>query len=288
MYTFILKVTDSANQSSSSEVHVFVKPPTNKPPTAEAGDNVTISLPQTWTMLDASKSKDDNKIVSFGWEQLEGPSVAVIKTANMSQPNVTSLTKGKYLFKLTVTDDNGNLASDTVYVIVNQSRLFNMVDRNGMHVYSFQFVDKNQQPKANAGGDLNIVLPIDVISINGSKSSDDLAIVKWNWKREDVSLAVGNIVKGTDETSILMLTNVAPGRYVFQLTVWDEQGLSDSDTVSLMVKEDPQLYQLVELTVEADSRRMTQSQFQTLQAKLALLVKDGTKLRVRGLKSQPG
>ena len=32
MYTFVLKVTDDSEQSSTSEVHVFVKPPTNKPP----------------------------------------------------------------------------------------------------------------------------------------------------------------------------------------------------------------------------------------------------------------
>lgn len=32
MYTFVLKVTDISEQSSSSEVHVFVKRPTNKPP----------------------------------------------------------------------------------------------------------------------------------------------------------------------------------------------------------------------------------------------------------------
>lgn len=32
MYTFVLKVTDDSEQSSTAEVHVFVKPPTNKPP----------------------------------------------------------------------------------------------------------------------------------------------------------------------------------------------------------------------------------------------------------------
>jgi len=42
VYTFTLKVTDSANQSSTAQVHVFVKPPTNQPPVAEAGENVTI------------------------------------------------------------------------------------------------------------------------------------------------------------------------------------------------------------------------------------------------------
>lgn len=33
MYTFILKVSDEADQSDTTTVHVFVKPPTNKPPT---------------------------------------------------------------------------------------------------------------------------------------------------------------------------------------------------------------------------------------------------------------
>lgn len=85
-----------------------------------------------------------------------------------------------------------------------------------------------------------------------------------------------------------MLTDVEPGRYVFTLTVWDEQGLSDSDTISVMVKEDPRLYQLVELTVAVDAERLTELQFKMLQAKLTLLVKDGTKLHVRELRSEPG
>lgn len=70
VYTFTLKVTDSANQSSTAQVHVFVKPPTNQPPVANGGGNITISLPQTWVVVDASNSTDDNKIVAFKWEQV--------------------------------------------------------------------------------------------------------------------------------------------------------------------------------------------------------------------------
>lgn len=35
MYTFVLKVMDDSEQFSTAEVHVFVKPPTNKPPIGE-------------------------------------------------------------------------------------------------------------------------------------------------------------------------------------------------------------------------------------------------------------
>lgn len=122
MYIFVLKVTDSANQSSTAEVHVFVKPPTNQPPVAEAGDNITISLPQTWVVLNANKSKDDNKIEAFKWEQVEGPSTASFANSNMSVTNVTGLTKGHYIFKVYVTDDSKNIANDIVYVTVDQSK----------------------------------------------------------------------------------------------------------------------------------------------------------------------
>lgn len=121
MYTFVLKVTDSANQSSTAQVHVYVKPPTNQPPIADAGDNVTISLPQTWVELNANKSKDDNKIVSFHWEQIEGPSSAVFVNQNNSVTNVTGLTKGVYCFKVYVADENKNVATNVTYVTVNQS-----------------------------------------------------------------------------------------------------------------------------------------------------------------------
>lgn len=90
LYTFVLRVTDNANQTSSpSEVHVFVKPPTNKPPVgmftcnyvfydfikfftilAIAGKNLTLSLPQTWALLDGSKSSDDIGIQKWKWYQI--------------------------------------------------------------------------------------------------------------------------------------------------------------------------------------------------------------------------
>jgi hypothetical protein len=120
MYTFTLKVTDSANQSSTAQVHVFVKPPTNKPPVANAGVNVTISLPQTWVVVDASNSTDDNKIVGYRWEQVDGPSTVTFTNQNETKTNVTGLTKGGYTFKVTVTDDNGNVASDVLHVTVDQ------------------------------------------------------------------------------------------------------------------------------------------------------------------------
>ncbi|KAL1497900.1 hypothetical protein ABEB36_008782 [Hypothenemus hampei] len=266
VYTFTLKVTDSANQSSTAQVHVFVKPPTNKPPVAEAGANVTISLPQTWAIVDGSNSSDDNGITWYKWEQLEGPSTISFKDSNSSKTNVTGLTKGLYALKLTVSDDNNNLASDLTYIIVNQN--------------------KNQKPTANAGPDFVLELPVNGLIINGSESKDDWEIVKWQWTRDEKSLAVGNIVEKTDQSPILILTDVSVGTYIFNLTVYDKQGLFDTDSVSVVVKNDPKLFHLVELTVDVNAKLLTEAQFNILKAKLALLVNDGSTLHVRNVESE--
>ncbi|XP_043477111.1 dyslexia-associated protein KIAA0319-like protein [Leptopilina heterotoma] len=267
MYTFVLKVTDNSDQSSTAEVHVFVKPPTNKPPKANAGDDITIALPQTETVLNGSRSKDDIKIVSYHWEQIRGPSKAEFRAVNESITNITKLTKGDYEFKLTVIDDNGNKDSDKVKVRVTQT--------------------KNAPPKANAGGDQTFVAPIAAVILNGSQSSDDLRIAQWLWTREPTSLAIGSIVEGTDKSPILILTDVVPGRYVFKLKVIDDDGLTNEDTVSVIIKPDPQLYNLVELTLNVGAHLITESQKNSLVVKLQMLLREEVTIVVRNLKSEP-
>lgn len=92
---------------------------------------------------------------------------------------------------------------------------------------------------------------------------------------------MGNIAEKSDETPLLQITDLVVGRYVFNLTVFDEQGLSDTDTVSFIVRNDPKLYYLVEITLDEDVKVLTEAQYGTLKGKLALLVQDGTTLQVR-------
>lgn len=123
-------------------------------------------------------------------------------------------------------------------------------------------------------------LPINGLIINGSQSKDDWEIVKWQWTRDEKSLAVGNIVENTEQSAVLILTDVTVGTYIFNLTVFDKQGLSDTDSVTVTVKNDPMLFFLVELTVDVDAQFMTEAQYNTLKAKLALLVNEGSTLKV--------
>ncbi|XP_037047576.1 dyslexia-associated protein KIAA0319-like protein [Bradysia coprophila] len=266
IYAFELKVTDASNQSSTAKVHVFVKAPTNLPPVANAGQNSTINLPQTWAVLNGSQSTDDIKIIQYLWKLVSGPTVVTILNSNASIANATGMTIGSYSFELSVIDENKNNASDKVTVTVIQ--------------------EKNAPPVSNAGGDQSLTLPISAIYLNGTKSSDDLGIVRYTWTRDGNSLAIGNVVGNTSSEAVLIIVDVVPGRYVFTLTVADAQGLTSSDTVSIIVHPDPMVMNMVELTLTMGVSVLTQQEIDSIRSKLMLLLGDNTKLHMRDLKME--
>ncbi|CRL01795.1 CLUMA_CG015011, isoform A [Clunio marinus] len=263
-YTFELKVTDAKGQNSSSKVHVFVKPPTNLPPLARAGRNSTITLPTTWILLNATESTDDIKITQYYWKQISGPSTSMIIDANSTIANATMLTLGDYMFEVMVIDESNNNATDRVRVTVIQ--------------------EKNAAPVARiAGGNLNLTLPLSVLILNGSSSSDDLKIVSYLWTRESDSLAVGNVIGGSDHGAVLMLTGVVAGTYKFKLTVSDEQGLTGVEIATVTVNEDPLILNLVEVVLTANSTTLSQQELDQLKQKILLLLGDNMKLNIRNV-----
>ena len=267
-YTFELKVTDVKGQSAKDEVKVYVKPAINLPPEANAGEDIEISLPRTWVVLDGSKSKDDIAITSYAWEQLgDTPNVARVENASLAKTNVTGLTKGTYAFKLTVQDNLANKDSSTVNVVVNQ--------------------DSNMEPRANAGSDFNVVLPVAEVIVNGSKSWDDLAIVKWQWTRLQKSLAVGRIVKGSDESAVLKIVNVVPGEYSFELQVWDEQGKTSTDSVTFTVKDNPHRKNVIRAVFNEDIGLLKEERVEAIKQSLGLLLNNRGKYRIDVLDIYP-
>jgi len=239
-YSFHLKVTDSKGQSSEDDMSVYVKPPINQPPIAKAGQNRTISLPKNWVVLDGSESHDDVGITSYLWIQVSGPNQASFAFANTSKTNATSLTKGTYQFKLTVKDKDGNEDSKYVSVTVNQ--------------------DSNAAPVAQAGTDVEVVLPQSVVIVNGSASHDDLRIAKWRWTRDPKSLAAGKILGNSSHEPVLYLVNLVPGHYIFDLKVWDDQGKSSEDAISIHVKDNPNKNNVIQAILDANLTSLTHNQ----------------------------
>jgi hypothetical protein len=95
-------------------------PPTNQPPVADAGTDITITLPTDSVILNGSGSHDtDGTITTYAWSKISGGSVVIASPSGVST-HVTGLTQGVYQFQLAVTDNNGATRSDSVQVTVNQ------------------------------------------------------------------------------------------------------------------------------------------------------------------------
>jgi len=129
---------------------------------------------------------------------------------------VVVLEEGDYIFELTVTDDKGALARDTVNVRVNPAP-----------------PPENKPPVANAGPDNQIILtPNTLVILDGSLSKDeDGTIVAFSWKQ----IRGANAVLQTPSLVQTPVTGLQPGEYEFELTVKDNQGASGTDTVVINV-----------------------------------------------------
>lgn len=96
-------------------------PPTNSPPVANAGSDISITLPTTNTSVSGSASTDgDGTIVSYAWSFVSGPATPVITTPTTVGSTITGLTvAGTYTLQLLVTDDDGATNTDNVSIVVN-------------------------------------------------------------------------------------------------------------------------------------------------------------------------
>ncbi|CAL4148023.1 unnamed protein product, partial [Meganyctiphanes norvegica] len=101
-YQFILHVVDVANQASNSTVNVYIKLPPLTVPKANAGSAIQLTLPTTHTNLDGSQSSDTGPSTHWFWKQRSGPNNVQFSATNAAKVNISGLTKGKYVFDLTI------------------------------------------------------------------------------------------------------------------------------------------------------------------------------------------
>jgi len=118
----LLLKKEETNQASEEPQKGTAVEEVNQPPKADAGDNQKVSA-NTEVTLDGSKSKDeDGKLVSYKWEQTDGPNVDLKNADQESASSIapSSPEDSKLDFKLTVVDDKDASGSDDVTLEVEK------------------------------------------------------------------------------------------------------------------------------------------------------------------------
>jgi C1A family cysteine protease len=211
--TFQLTVTDDNGATASDTVVVTVKNTTvpNQSPIANAGVDATVNEGDT-TILDGSNSYDsDGIIASAQWEQISG-TIVQLKSMDSSlrqyftSPQVDGDEQLK--FKLTIADDKGSLASDTIVVTVKNTTV------------------PNQSPIANAGSDIT-ANEGESVTLDASGSSGD--IVSYEWREGDRILSTQSSFSKSD---------FFVGTHTITLTLADSNGAEATDEVQVNVTSD--------------------------------------------------
>jgi len=161
-YTFQLSATDNSGSTSSATVDIIVTAG-NKHPIANAGGNISITLPDDKAKLTGSGVDSDGGIVSYEWNQISGPAEATIITSDSAQTYVENLQGGNYQFELTVTDNEGATGKDTMFLTVNVPRL----GTNNTDIWVYPNPTPNQATLELIGSPSAKKITISIVDMNG-------------------------------------------------------------------------------------------------------------------------
>jgi PKD repeat protein len=151
--------------------------------------------------FDGSASQDNIGIIDYTWTLLDGS----LQTLDGVGPQYIFHTPGVYTANLTVTDAASNSASDTVKITV---------------------IDITS-PLANAGDD-HVIHEGDIVTFDGSATTDNVGIVSYSWTFNDGS---PRTLVGVNPTYQFE----SPGIYLITLTASDAQGNIGTDTLTVNV-----------------------------------------------------
>jgi hypothetical protein len=114
-YEFSLVVKDTKGLAHEDFVTITVRAHENQAPIANAGPDQSIFT--TGTVLDGSQSSDpEGKPLKYEWKFISGANQVQIEKPDQEKTQVFGFRRGPYVFELTVIDDKGKKANDSVQI----------------------------------------------------------------------------------------------------------------------------------------------------------------------------
>ena len=211
----------SSNNDGPDEVQ-------NQAPTAVAGNDITVDE-QTEVTLTGSGTDTDGTIASYSWTQTAGSTVTLANassaSATFSAPDISETEQ--LTFQLTVTDNDGATASDSVNVTVNPISIL---------------------PIAQAGEDQSVMTGSEVI-LAGSGTDSDGEIVQYQWTQTSGDAVT---ISQADQAQASFYAPQTEQTLTFELTVTDNDGNTASDTVAITT-EIPSGFNLIDSAQQAQA-----------------------------------
>lgn len=215
--TFEVTVNDGFGGTASDTVNVYPYPGglENKRISVSAGPIQTVTEGDIVT-LSATGSTLDNKPIQYSWIQLLGPSVT-LSSFNGQQVEFTAPEVGDFekLLSFQVTGYSAGNGWANALALV-------------------KVLPSNNPPVANAGNDRNVAENI-LVKLEGTGMDPDGDKIKYSWAQKS-----GKTVDLYERASYSVyftspFIQSASEELVFELTVTDSHGLSDTDDVSVNV-----------------------------------------------------
>ncbi|MCW5517232.1 PKD domain-containing protein [Muriicola sp. Z0-33] len=196
-----LAADGGVNQPKISAIEVIGNS-SNAPPVAMASAVPTTGIIPLEVTFTGSNSTDDVAVVSYLWDFKDGSPVSTL-----ANPVHTFTVANTYMVELTVEDGEG--LTDTTSITINANDIV------------------NEAPVAIASAlPTSGTVPL-VVSFTGDGSTDDVAVVSYQWDFKD-----GSPISTTANPAH---TFGVAGTYIVELTVEDGEGLTDSTTITIEV-----------------------------------------------------
>jgi len=215
IYNVTLIVKDNTGREGNDTFTVTVEEPIpkNEPPVAAVIEDMVVFASDIIT-FNATESNDiDGNISKYSWDFGDGNIGAGMIVEH------TYGTPGTYNVTLTVTDDDGAESNDTFTLTVNE-------------------LPANEAPTAVAGGDREVFMG-DIIIFNASASTDsDGNITDYTWDFGDGHIGHGITVEHS---------YVDADTYNVTLTVTDDDGDIDNDTLKVTVELPDEIFTSIEV-----------------------------------------
>ena len=202
IYTVTLKVTDTYGNWAMDSLTVTVVDITK--PFANAGEDVVMDQHQE-VVFNGSGCSDNILVTNLTWTFIDGDAITLYGTS----PVYTFDNAGVYMVNLTVSDEMGNLANDSMTVMVNDI----------------------EAPIADNGVNREVGVG-ETIIFYGNSSTDNVGIVDYLWKF--IFVGHDGVLK-TVTTPSAEYTFSTIGTYEVSLAVADLAGNNDTDTILVTV-----------------------------------------------------